>query len=358
MSTHLMRTVLRPLHETARDGNNLDAHPGLLLQRGLPEHDDGDQKAKAEHIECICRAAATDFYRRAYDRWKNATADETRFRSVFLRVETRLFIGLNGGGMLETGCLVSRSYGTPYIPGSSVKGLVVSHVRDRFGDTGGALREYRDELLGAPVADNGSAGRSGLIAFHDAWWVPDSTRYPLVQEVVTTHHPDYYGTDGAAPATDCDSPIPNVQVAVHGDFLFVIEGPAGWLDTAEQMLVAALTGRGVGARTRAGYGQLATPESGGTPQSRRSSDPSPAWVDGKIAELSARPGVQPDQALRGKALAEAWSRLEEPALKRAALADIRARWEDRGWWSEPQGGSARKAKAIYDAHGVQVDETS
>ena len=356
MSTQLMRTALRPLYEAER--KHLDGHPGLLLQRGLTEHDDERPNAKTDHVKRVCQGATTDFYQRAYNRWKDTTADETRFRSVVLKVETRLFMGLTGGGMLETGCLVSHSYGTPYIPGSSVKGVVASHVRDRFGETGGAFREYREELFGAPATDASPAGRTGLIAFHDAWWVPRSTPHPLVREIVTSHHPDYYGNDGAVPATDCDSPVPNAQVAAQGEFLFVIEAPTDWLVMAQQMLVAALAARGAGARTRAGYGLFAVPDAEQSAQSGRCSDPGREWVGSTLAALIAKPGVRTDQALRGKALAEAWSRLDDQSLKRAALADIRARWENRGWWDEPQRGAARKAKAIYDAHRAEPDETA
>ena len=68
--------------------------------------------------------------------------------------------------------------------------------------------------------------------------------------------------------------------------------------------------------------------------------------------------MQSDQALRGKALAEAWSSTDDPSLKQSALADISARWEEKGWWDNPQGGAARKARAIYDAYLQQQDETS
>ncbi len=353
MATPLMRTALQPLYEAARD-KRLDTHSGLLLQRGLVEHRENDQDVKTKHIDqVVSRSNVGDFYRRAYDRWKKATADTSRFRSVVLQIRTRLFIGPTGGGMLETGCLVSHSFGTPCIPGSSVKGLVAAHARERLGESG---RAFGDELFGAPAADD-NAGLGGLIAFHDAWWVPGSAERPLVKEIVTTHHPDYYGKDGRSPATDFDSPVPNAQVAVQGKFLFVIEGPADWLDAVQRLLVSALTTRGAGARTRSGYGLFAEPESDSATGSGAASDPGREWVDSKIAELSARPGVKKEQALRGRALAEAWSAIDDPSLRRAALADIRARWEEKGWWDVPQGGSARKAKAIYDAGAAQQDET-
>ncbi len=352
MTTPLMRTALRPLYRAARD-----PHPGLLLQRGLVEHHDNDPTIKADHVDGICRSAAGNFYRHAYARWTKATADTTRFRSVTLKLRTRLFIGLTGGGMLETGCAISRTHGTPYIPGSSVKGLVAAHALERLDESGDAFRE----LFGARPTEDRPAALSGLLAFHDAWWAPDSAEKPLVKEVVTTHHRDYYAKEGAVLATDFDSPVPNAQVAVQGAFLFVIEGPGDWLDFAEQMLVSALVMRGAGAKTRAGYGLFAATDS---PDSDEGSGPSGSfnpgreWVDARIRELSASPGVQPDQALRGKALAEAWSSTDDPSLKQSALADIRARWEEKGWWDNPQGGAARKARAIYDAYLEQQDETS
>ena len=88
MSTQLMRTALQPLYEAARD-DHLDGHPGLLLQRGLTEHDDSHQSAKDRYIERVCQGTITDLYRHTYDRWKDTTADETRFRSVVLKIESR-----------------------------------------------------------------------------------------------------------------------------------------------------------------------------------------------------------------------------------------------------------------------------
>ena len=261
MPTQLMRASLRPLYKVAQEPDARPAHPGLLLQRGLTEHDKDNQAAKTahkdnqaaktNHIERVCQSTASEFYKRTYNRWKQATANRNRFRRVFLKLETRMFIGLTGGGMLETGCAISHSHGMPYIPGSSIKGVVNAYVRERLGAAG---TEIREELFGAPATEDQPAGLSGQITFHDAWWIPGSALRPLVQEVVTSHHLEYYGKEGATPATDFDNPIPNAQVAVQGSFLFVLEGPLAWLELAEEMLTDALGSYGVGAKTRAGYG--------------------------------------------------------------------------------------------------------
>ncbi len=340
MATQLMRDALRSLYREAQ----WDAHPGLMLQRGLVEHCENDEesKGKLKFIERVCKSAPNEFYRRAYQRWRRVTKDALRFRSVILKLDTRLFIGLTGGGMLETGCVISHSHGAPYIPGSGVKGVVNAHARERLGTTEDG-RRICNELFGAPADEDRPAGLSGLIAFHDAWWVPDSAKRPLVPEIVTTHHPDYYGKDGKQPASDFDSPIPNAQVAAHGEFLFVLEGPSAWLPLTEQMLIAALGARGAGAKTRTGYGLFGK-------KAVVAAEPRCEWVDATIGGLmSDHRNAKEEDILRGKLLANAFAEIGDPALKIAAFSDIRARLQEKGWWeTTPPGKSARAARKIYD----------
>lgn len=342
MPVPLMRSGLRPRYERALQDPRLDAHPGLLLQRGLAEHGDGDTESKAHHIDLLCERAVSEFYGHAFKRWRRFTADESRFRTVTMALVTRLFCGLAGGGMLETGCAISHSHGAPYIPGSSLKGVVSAHARDRLGTDGRAIC---NELFGAPVDDE-SAAYSGLVVFHDAWWVPGSRERPLVQEIVTTHHRAYYAQEGSAAATDFDSPVPNPQVAVHGDFCFVIEGPSEWLGLSAEMLTEALCVRGVGAKTRSGYGIFAT-----EPEARE--EQGSEWLDRKIPELIDKHKMKSEyQVLSSWVLADAWSKIDDPGVKRAAFLDIKARACNQGWWETASRGprSMRRAKSIYDRY--------
>jgi CRISPR-associated protein Cmr6 len=341
MATELIREALRPHYREAND-----AHPGLMIQRGLEKHDDQDKEAKTKHIRDICAISPGPFYQNAYQRWREATGNELRFKQLELALEQRLFIGLTGGGMLETGCAISHSYGMPYIPGSSVKGVVRAHVsQSRFG------REHPkviDELFGAAAdpEQGHPEGLSGLVVFHDAWWAPTNPEIPspFVEEIVTTHHLDYYGQDGRVDASDCDSPVPNAQIAVRGRFLFVLEGEQAWRDLAAQMLTAALSERGIGAKTRTGYGLFES-----TPKAP--AGPVCAWVDETIARLSQQNKASADDTLRGKGLAEAWQQLEDAERKQAALDDIRSRLQAKDWWDAPQGKSAKQAKKIYTGDG-------
>ncbi len=71
------------------------------------------------------------------------------------------------------------------------------------------------------------------------------------------------------------------------------------------------------------------------------------WVNAKIAELQQAHNSSPEEVLRGKHLAQAWQQLEDPNIQQEALADIRRRWQERGWWKEPQGKAMKQARSIY-----------
>ena len=343
MRTRLIRESLAALYATAR---RAAPHAGLLLQQGWAEHVEGE--AKAKHVQKVCEVNVGSFYNRAFRRWEGATADQTRFRQRTLDLKSRLFIGTAGGGALETSCAISHSYGVPYIPGSSVKGVVNTHARQRLGND----HKVCDELFGSGADTERPAGLAGLIRFHDAWWVPRSAKAPLVPEVVTSHHPDYYSKDGKSPATDFDSPVPNAQVAVQGSFLFVLEGPNAWLGLAVEVLEDALLARGIGAKTRAGYGYFKRQAGDSTDPTQLGGGSRPGtctWVDETIADLMKESRAPAGDVLRGRALAKRWAAIEDAELKREAGEDIRRRWQAKDWWDEPRGKAALMAKAIYEA---------
>ncbi|MBP6058842.1 MAG: type III-A CRISPR-associated RAMP protein Csm5 [Nitrosomonas sp.] len=72
------------------------------------------------------------------------------------------------------------------------------------------------------------------------------------------------------------------------------------------------------------------------------------WVNQKLIQIAQQNHSSEKEALRGKALAEAWQALPDGEEKQAALADIKARWQAEDWWEQPSGKSAKQAKAIYE----------
>lgn len=73
------------------------------------------------------------------------------------------------------------------------------------------------------------------------------------------------------------------------------------------------------------------------------------WVEEQLALIQKQHRCRPEEALRGQPLAKAWQTLEDEDIKKAALDDIRSRWQKEGWWDNPPGKAARKALAIYSA---------
>lgn len=211
------------------------AHAGLLLDKYL----DPDPK-KAEWSEIAGRDLADPVYRRAYDRWESFWKRDAPEGRLILKgdVRGRLAMGLGAKGVLEVGLRLSQAYGTPLIPGSAIKGILC-HVIEEKG-----LKTF---LFG-------DEEHQGFVEFQDAWWVPES-RSPLMLDVMTVHHPDYY-TGSAAPS-DSDNPNPVHFLSMRGTFLFVADAPnAAWRNYVEKLLIKTLEQRGVGAKTAAGYGRF------------------------------------------------------------------------------------------------------
>lgn len=249
MTVQLLREDLRPLVEAARRGGS--PHPGLLLSRGLaewPGDGEGGGKQKRELIDVLAKQTPSSLYIAALKRWRQVTNDRQRFASFEATLAGRLYIGVTRDNALEAGVTTSHSYGMPVIPGSAVKGLARA-TAERMKLPSEALRW----MFGHDTEDDANAEAGGLI-FHDAWWVGKVSDKPFVPEVVTPHHPGYYGEKGEKPATDFDSPIPAAQIAVTGRFRFVIEGPPQWAQLACDLLQTGLKETGIGGKRSSGYG--------------------------------------------------------------------------------------------------------
>jgi CRISPR-associated protein Cmr6 len=188
--------------------------------------------------------------------------------------------------VLEVGLRLHHTYGTPVIPGSALKGLAATFCHTSWGQ---AHLSSVDE----PVGDFRRGGRyhallfgtteaSGEIEFHDAWLTPESLGTAFHLDVMTPHHREWQ-LDKAAPS-DLDSPVPVSFLSVSGMFDVRLSwaGPSGvpnaqidaWTALAMDLVIAALDERGIGGKTRSGYGRLTrTGVAAATPAPRRIDPP-------------------------------------------------------------------------------------
>lgn len=229
------------------------AHAGLALQRYLLEHDD-QKVASRKLLEVIVKTEVAAVYKAAFARWKEALGQPA---TVFLEATTRtpLAIGLGNTSPIENGLAIHHTYGTPYLPGSALKGLL-RRVADHY-----ELSPAEKAMLfgESPDARGKKQGSAAHLVYWDGWLDPVSVR-PYQKDVITVHHPDYYGKRGVVWPTDFDDPNPVSFLSVKPGTKFCLalsslsQNATDWLYLATQMLGWGLENLGLGGKTNAGYG--------------------------------------------------------------------------------------------------------
>ncbi len=171
-------------------------------------------------------------------------------RFFVFTTESRFVTGLGRSHPVENGFAWHPTLGTPYLPGSSVKGLVRAWAKTHADPT--PDWETLAHLLGKAGKD----GKVGSVCFLDA--VPVAP-VQLEADVMTPH---YAGWSAADPPGDWKSPtpIPFLTTAIKTAFLFGFipcrpVAPAD-LDTVSTWLGDALKWVGGGAKTAVGYGRF------------------------------------------------------------------------------------------------------
>lgn len=159
--------------------------------------------------------------------------------------QSRFVTGLGRSHPIENGFAWHPTLGTPYLPGSTLKGLVRAWVEQQSL----ASQDDLAEVLGA-------GGQAGTVALLDA--VPLAP-VKLEADVLTPH---YLPWDADNPPADWRSPNP-VPFLVAAPGLQLVCGviplsryAADHVATVKTWLVDALREMGVGAKTALGYGQF------------------------------------------------------------------------------------------------------
>jgi len=208
----------------------------------------------------MCRAQekVQSVYREAFNRYASSLAGAQKGE---FKTKGRLILGLGNENVLETGITLHHTYGTPFIPGTALKGLA-SHYCDRVWGAKGA--DFKEFKKGGEyhMAIFGTSDDSGHFTFHDAWITPGSlnNRQGMVPDVMTPHHGSYYSGDDAP--TDFDDPNPVTFLSVAGTFYIAVScdvpGKDGenWTELVFKLLSDALKEWGIGGKTAAGYGRL------------------------------------------------------------------------------------------------------
>ncbi len=170
---------------------------------------------------------------------------------VALINESRFVSGLGREHPVENGFAWHHTLGTPYLPGSSLKGMVCAWAKaEEFKE--------RDQLLGS---EKSGAGRVILLDMIPAAPVQ------LVADVMTPHYGPYYDPDKKEAPGDWHSPVPVpfLVCEVNQQWQTAVlpgsrsESPEQFQDDAKlirEWLIEALAWQGAGAKTAVGYGRF------------------------------------------------------------------------------------------------------
>lgn len=226
-------------------------HAGLWLDKFLEKQvPQGGEGTFGRHFADVANIPITPDYGAFFKRWK-AMLEAAGARLVMAHTKGRLVVGLGAASVLENSIAIHHTYGVPYIPGSALKGLAAHYAHSRLEDERWRKSSEAHRVL------FGNTEWAGYVTFFDALYVPKSAPQdrPLVVDVMTVHHPDYYRGEDSAPA-DWDSPTPISFVSARGDYLIALHGSDEWVEAAFQILALALEEAGIGAKTFSGYGRM------------------------------------------------------------------------------------------------------
>lgn len=267
----------------------------LLFQRYLPERvttEEGihqfDSQYVHEHLKRVAEAwngrlnnsriqrDAKAFRDRHVSAIRSAaTAEGSRSCVLTITAKSRLAVGLGSASAYENGLALHHILGLPYIPGSSIKGIVLNWLLERknwdeLGNRAGIDPEDWDRVV-VPVF--GTQEAQGLACFWDA--LP--SRPPKLEvDIMNPHYDEYYqeppnSRNPTKLPGDWYQPVPVffMTVAPGAEFDAVItlrrrsdaNGPGdGLMNELSEHLMhwvkSALEDWGVGAKTRKGYGQV------------------------------------------------------------------------------------------------------
>ena len=239
-------------------------HTGLWLDRYLkqqtPRNNEGDSDARSKQFDALFAPVVTgaiqsgQLYQSAFERWETLVAAHDGLESRLATVTGRMVVGLGSASVWENSIRLHHTYGVPVIPGSALKGLAARFAANWLGEEWKREGEAHQTMFGTTES-------AGYVTFYDAWYVSNGDKLPLLKDVITVHHKEYYqekkDEDGKIkPPADWDSPTPIQFLSANGKYLITLGGVDAWRKRAFEIVALALEHEGIGAKTSSGYGRM------------------------------------------------------------------------------------------------------
>lgn len=182
------------------------------------------------------------------------------------RAETRIYVGAGTTGW-ETGINLLKPFGIPWIPGSSLKGVMEYVLSRKIVEKRGteiveevkrykekSLKELPPELKELAVLFGTKKQRGSLMVIGGFPKGPEDSEI-IVPDIISSHYKDYYEGRTAAPHEYLD-PVPVIFPAIKKGtvFRFLLLTPLNYERRIRELLEEVLTYHGIGGKVNAGYG--------------------------------------------------------------------------------------------------------
>lgn len=161
--------------------------------------------------------------------------------------------GLGAGHVGETSLTIHPTYGIPYIPASSLKGIVRQWWIEAYGDGKEQTIEGSEEAKFI----FGTQQQRGCVQFYDIYLV---NGLHIVPEVMTVHMKKYYEKKNMPTDDQPPTPVSFFTVKVTDVDIYISclhpdrQQAEQLLKTAVQWTIRALEEIGIGSKTSSGYG--------------------------------------------------------------------------------------------------------
>src|SRR6266700_183014 len=136
-----MKTRRKKLLEVEKTATT---HPGLWLDKYIEEQENKDVESqsnkaqgkgnsRSDLVKEVASLRELGEYEKVFQRWTKMLTDyHAQTREA--KVKGRMIVGLGSESVVETSITLHHTYGIPYIPGSALKGLAASYVRQKLGE--------------------------------------------------------------------------------------------------------------------------------------------------------------------------------------------------------------------------------
>ncbi|MGK5093671.1 type III-B CRISPR module RAMP protein Cmr6 [Deltaproteobacteria bacterium TL4] len=236
---------------------------GLRIDKfneSIDEHQEHQTKDKSLALLANFRMSPSlkESYQYAFHHWVNTMRkrehDTISFDILSL---TKILLGTGNASVFEFGFHLNKPWGVPYIPGSTLKGILSAWLSKQSGEAWSRSSKNTQKSANQVELFGGEFDKKsyvGSVTFFDAWMHPEDRWFE--EDIINVHHQKYYSGERLPDGTE--NPIPVKIAALRSGLKFFVslQGPDKSLFFLRKALKKVLSEEGLGGKTSVGYGRF------------------------------------------------------------------------------------------------------